>query len=54
MYNVQLSCAINDIYHLFLQIPGNQKLLQRTPSEQNIYDNLKSKMNQLIGMKPPR
>ena len=54
MYNVQLLCAINDIYHLFIQIPGNQKLLRRTPSEQAIYDNIKSKINQLISMRPPK
>ena len=42
------------IHHLFMQIPGNQKYLRRTPSEQTIYDSIKSKMNQLISMRPPK
>ena len=29
-------------------------MLRRTPSEQNVYDNIKTKINQLLSMRPPK
>ena len=29
-------------------------MLRRTPSEQNVYDNIKTNINQLLSMRPPK